>query len=417
MISPYRYDVLPLDTADDDPRWVEYVDVFRAGFLDSWASPAGVATFRAHRRHENATLGFMAVEGQSAHTMAGAFNSAIGSLNVGTLQPVLIVNSIAVRPEHRRNGLLRDMMRIHLDAARGQGVALATLTASEATIYGRFGFGVALRREAVHVDTRRFGFHDGVPVAEGRIEFVRPSFLEPHLARIAEAHQRRYRGALAPQHAHHLIATGLWDSNEQGPAKNLRAVAHFGADGEPDGFAVFKHKGWDSTPITTQVDVVVAAEPAVERALWRALAGLDLVERLSYPLSHPGDPLPMALADKWAVKVDEADDFNWLRILDLPAATAQRTFEADGSVVVEVNDPMGYCAGTWRIDVEDGVGAASPADGPADAVLGVDALAAMWLGDRTAAELALAGRVHGDGVAKLSRLFQTGESPINLWWI
>lgn len=419
MNSPYRYDMLPLDTPDDDPRWVEYVDLFRAGLLNSWASEAGVATFRGHRRDADARLGYISVEGQSAHNMAAGFNTADGYINTGTPQPVVVINTIAVRPEHRRRGLLRDMMRIELDAAVARGIALATLTASEATIYGRFGFGVALRRESIKLDTRRFAFHDGVPVAEGRIEFVRPSFLEPHFSRIAEAHHRRYRGALLPQPAHRLMTLGQWDPEAQGPNTKLRAIVHVGADDEPDGFATFVHKGWDSTPVTAEVMNVVAADPAVERALWRALASIDLVERLTYPLHQHGAQLSMALSDKWAIEVDGGDDFNWLRILDLPAATAGRTFDGAGTVVVEVTDPMGYCSGTWRFTIEGGRGTATRTEDRADVRVGVDALAAMWLGDRSASELALAGRVHGepDGIKALSRLFQTDEPPLNVWWI
>ena len=311
------------------------------------------------------------------------------------------------------------MMRVQLDEARDRGVALSTLTASEATIYGRFGYGVALRRESFNLDTRRFAFHDGVPVAEGRIEFVHPSFLEPHFDRIATAHHERYRGSLAPQLAHKLVTTGAWDGKEQGPSTSLRGVAHFGPDGEPDGFAVFRHKGWDSTPVTAEVDAVVAADPAVERALWRALASMDLIERLTYSSSHAGDQLRSALADKWAVEVKGVDDFNWLRVLDLPAAVAQRSFEYDGRVVIEVNDPMGYCSGVWAITAEDGRGTAEATEEDPTVTLGVDVLAAMWLGDRTAAELALAGRIHGsrDGIGALTRLFQTAEPPLNVWWI
>ena len=355
MQHEYRYAVLPLDTPDDDPRWSEYVDIFRAGLLDTWATEAGLAIYREHRRANGATLGYVAVEGQTTHTMAAAFSCAVGSVNAGSGGvPVLIINTIAVRPEHRRKGLLREMMRQHLDAARADGVALATLSASEGTIYGRFGFGVALRRHSINVDTRRFAFRPEVPVAGGRVEWVKPSEVRPHLEQIAQRFQASHRGSLMPQHAHHLIDGGAWDPAARGPSTGLRGLVHFDSDGNPDGYAVFQHKGWDSTPVTAAINRVVAGDPAVKRALWRALASMDLVERLTYPLSHPNDPLWLALVDPWAIEVKEAGDFNWLRILDLPAAVSQRRFDVDGSMVIAVTDPMGYCEGTWRIEVEYG---------------------------------------------------------------
>ena len=50
---------------------------------------------------------------------------------------------VGVAPTHRRRGVLRSMMRAHLDDAHERGEPLAALWASEETIYGRFGYGIA----------------------------------------------------------------------------------------------------------------------------------------------------------------------------------------------------------------------------------------------------------------------------------
>nr|WP_255622171.1 GNAT family N-acetyltransferase [Tessaracoccus sp. OS52] len=347
----------------------------------------------------------------------GAFVSAPFTLNDGAgIVPALVINTIAVRPSHRRRGLLTEMMRRHLDAARAEGRALAVLTASEGTIYGRYGFGVCNRRLEVQVDTRRLRFREEVEPAEGTVEFVAPAFLEPHLERIWLSHQARYRGAAGIQHAHRLVGTGAWDRDEEGPSRGLRAVVHFDTDGEPDGFALFKFKGWDTEPITTSVQLLCSPEAAIDRALWHALATTDLVENLDYGLSHPGDPLPLALVDPWAVKVKGAHDWVWLRILDLPKAVSQRGFESDGEVTIGLTDAMGYCSGSWRLSVHEGRGQAVETQADPEVRLDVESLARMWFGDRTAAELALGGLVHGerDPIARLSRLFATAEPPVNL---
>lgn len=419
MQEPYRYETLPLDTPDDDPRWAKYLDVFRLGFLDRRASEAGLATYRDSRRADGSTLGMVTTDGPGleGRTPVGAFVSAPFTINDGRgLVDAVVINTIAVRPSHRRRGLLVEMMRRHLDQSRAEGRTLAVLTASEALIYGRFGFGVANRVQEIHVDTRRLRFRDEAELAPGTVEFVDPAFLEPHLERIWLAHQRRYRGAGGIQQAHRLVGSGRWDAEDEGPSRALRAVVHFGVDGEPDGFATYKNKGWDTEPITTTVRLVCSPDPAIDRALWQALASTDLIERLEYGLSHPGDPLPLGLADPWAVQVKESSDWVWLRVLDLPAAVSQRGFEADGEVTVAVTDSMGYCEGTWRLAVTDGRGAAEPTDADAEVRLDVSSLARMWFGDRTASELALGGLVSGDpeAVARLSRLFQTVEPPVNL---
>src|SRR6516164_6348312 len=53
------------------------------------------------------------------------------------------VTIAGVLPTHRRRGILRAMMRAQLDAAHARGEPVAYLWATEGTIYGRFGFGLA----------------------------------------------------------------------------------------------------------------------------------------------------------------------------------------------------------------------------------------------------------------------------------
>ncbi|TMD14802.1 MAG: GNAT family N-acetyltransferase [Chloroflexi bacterium] len=53
------------------------------------------------------------------------------------------ITRVTVLPTHRRRGLLTAMMRRMTDEAHARGEPLAALFASEAPIYGRFGYGVA----------------------------------------------------------------------------------------------------------------------------------------------------------------------------------------------------------------------------------------------------------------------------------
>src|SRR3954469_10638485 len=58
--------------------------------------------------------------------------------------PVAGVTQVGVRPTHRRRGMLTTLMRRQLEDVREAGdEAIAALWASEAAIYGRFGYGMA----------------------------------------------------------------------------------------------------------------------------------------------------------------------------------------------------------------------------------------------------------------------------------
>ncbi|WP_331716038.1 GNAT family N-acetyltransferase [Tessaracoccus coleopterorum] len=330
--------------------------------------------------------------------------------------PAVIINTVGVLPSHRRRGLLKEMMRRQLDLAAERGESIAVLTASEATIYGRFGFAPASRAQEFEIDTGRFAFRDGVEVAEGPVEFVHPSFLAAHWARVTTAHQARHRGAIGHLEAHRLVDTGAWDPAAAGPSKDLRAVAHFDTDGVVDGFALFKFKGWDEAP-RAEVQKMCAPDVTVERALWRALAGMDLIRTLTHEGST-GDPLPLSLADARAVKVKGVGDWVWLRLLNLPTAVAGRAFDADGRLVIRVDDAMGYADGTWLLSVTDGVGICERSDAEPAVRLDVDTLALLWHGDRGAQEVARAGLVSGsaDGIRTLGRLLRWDEPAANLSW-
>ena len=57
--------------------------------------------------------------------------------------PAAGVSVVGVLPTHRRRGILKAMMRAQLDACHARGEPVACLWATEDTIYGRFGYGIA----------------------------------------------------------------------------------------------------------------------------------------------------------------------------------------------------------------------------------------------------------------------------------
>jgi len=83
-----------------------------------------------------------AFEGDAIVATAGAFTFEL-TVPGYRLVPAAGVTVVGVLPTHRRRGLLRRMMREQLDDVAARGEPLAVLTASEAAIYGRFGYGLA----------------------------------------------------------------------------------------------------------------------------------------------------------------------------------------------------------------------------------------------------------------------------------
>src|SRR6186997_1854811 len=74
--------------------------------------------------------------------------------------PCAGVTWVGVLPTHRRRGILRDFMRRQLADVQTWGEPIAALWASEASIYGRFGYGLAAPGTRMKGRRDRFSFHD-----------------------------------------------------------------------------------------------------------------------------------------------------------------------------------------------------------------------------------------------------------------
>ena len=80
---------------------------------------------------------------EDGRTVGGSGAFPFGLSVPGGELPCAGITVVGVTPTHRRRGILRRMMRMHLDLAHERGEPIAALWASEGAIYGRFGFGVA----------------------------------------------------------------------------------------------------------------------------------------------------------------------------------------------------------------------------------------------------------------------------------
>jgi predicted acetyltransferase len=99
---------------------------------------------------------YAAWEGGRAAGGLGAFRF---QLTVpGGRVPAAGVTIAGVLPTHRRRGVLRAMMRALIDATHARGEPVAYLWATEGTIYGRFGFGLASFTAEIDLARERSAF-------------------------------------------------------------------------------------------------------------------------------------------------------------------------------------------------------------------------------------------------------------------
>jgi predicted acetyltransferase len=328
--------------------------------------------------------------------------------------PCAGVTVVGVLPTHRRRGLLGRMMRAQLADVRERGEPLAALFASEETIYGRFGYGLAsLCQVDMRLPRAYARLADGGPARGGAVRLVGH---EEALEAFPPVYERVRRGTVG-----FLSRSRDWwelrrldDEPERRRGSGPLNRALLELDGQAAGYALYRVKSeFDGALNVGQVRVLeaVGISPRATRELWRFLLGIDWLGEIQcflLPLDHP---LVHLVANPNRMRWLVADGI-WLRVVDVAAALAARSYAADGRVTLEVvADPQfADNVATWT--VEDG--AVRRSRRRPDVRLDVQALGSAFLGGFSFTALAAAGRVEEaarGGLARADRQFRTDRQP------
>lgn len=319
------------------------------------------------------------------------------------------VTWVTVLPSHRRRGILTQMMRRQLDDLRELGEPLAILWASEAAIYGRFGYGISAPTVQIDADQPRFAYRDD-PGPRGSVRIVGLEEAAGLVPQVYDTYRRDVPGAVARTvdwwKSYRLADPDHW---RQGSGPKFCAVVEF--DGKPVAYVLYRIKvDWDDGFSKSLVKLVetCATSHAAERELWRFIFGIDLVTRIQ-GRHDPGSPLFLMVVDPRSLQLRVSEGL-WLRFVDLGAALAGRTYATDDSVVLEVRDA--FCpwnAGRWRVGEK-----VERTDDDAELELDTADLASAYLGAFDFNRLAAAERVRElepGALDRASALFRTPRPP------
>jgi predicted acetyltransferase len=346
----------------------------------------------------------------------------------GGMLPAAGVSWVGVLPSHRRRGVLRSLMHRQLSDIRDRGEPFAALWASEAGIYGRYGYGRAswhlaftTRRgegallrsasdaSAAAVSGDRGGGAGGEGGARGSggklgVRLVAPADARSELAKVYDLMLQSRPGFFARNEP-------WWDRVLDDPEDQRKGTSPLRCilaedDSGPRGYALYAGvQRWEDETFlpdsTLTVRELVAADPAASAALWGDLLSRDLTVDFRAQLRPVDDPLLFQLADPRRVRPQLADGL-WVRLTDVPGALAGRRYSSPVDVVIEVRDrDLPDNAGRWRLRTV--AGAEPAADGwpatcerttdPADLALDVAELGAAYLGGTPLGTLANAGLV------------------------
>lgn len=382
------------------------------------------------------------LDGQIVGT-AGAYGFEITV--PGATIPASGVTAVTVRATHRRQGILRSMMTFQLDSIARLGEPIAVLTATEGSIYRRFGYGIASFGADIEIDTSGLQF-PSAPTVPSPLALVDKSTFMAAAPGIYDARRRSLIGAVSRNE--HWWENWQYDREwTRGGASARWYVLHHQPDGAVDGYLSYRRADDPASgrPRVLVVDDLFGLSDRTEFELWRYAIEHDLVRTVRASTRPVDDPLRWVLPDPRRYAVTSVADNLWLRIIDIVAALQGRRYGADGNVYLNVNDGFRpQTSGCYRLVVEGGVGVCerigpridldpdrrvavggtgqhaaggTPLESVIDAVVDIDIadLASLYLGGVSASALARSGRIipaaDAGVINVLDHLFFAGHAP------
>ena len=406
------------------PEFSGFLHAINRGFLTEESTAEQVEDQRGVLGLRRMT-GAFDVDSVQADVPVGTIDSWTMDLTMspGRTLPMLAISGVTVAPTHRRRGIAGSMVGGELRMAAAAGFAIAALTVTESTIYGRWGFGPAVYTTDWDIAARRATWIG--PRPEGRLDFLEREDLP---ARLAEVHDR----ARLNQVGEVSGWAGLWERmaglrvGAEG-ARKVRAVQYSDASGSARGVLVYSlaEETEQFAAQTLTIQVLVADGDDAYAALWRFALEHDLVARVRATLCSVDEPLRWMIADQRAAQVSVIEH-EWLRILDTPRALAARTYARAGVLDLSISDSLGLADGRWRLEVDE-AGAArvevlAESDAPSGATkvqLDASALGSLLLGGVKAETLRRAGRItiSADAAREFDAIFAPAHPPrLSLWY-
>ena len=179
-------------------------------------------------------------------------------------------------------------------------------------------------------------------------------------------------------------------------ASSYRYALALDCAGEAIGYVQYRTQGsWVgiSMGITVLLTEMIALTPEAYSGLWSFLVNQDLISRLQ-AWNIPAETALHHLFSNFRESQTLCDGL-WVRILDVPVALSARRYSADGSIVIEVFDPMEDESSRYRLEVVGGVGSCRLVCDEPDLILDMEDLGASFLGRSRFRRLGMVGRLRG----------------------
>jgi predicted acetyltransferase len=319
--------------------------------------------------------------------------------------PMAGVSAVGVHPTHRRRGYLRQLMAAMHDDARNRGEAIAGLEASEAVIYGRFGYGLAANLAEYSIDSRASAFAIQAPTPE--LTLLDKDEAGKVVPEIFDRQRRTRAGEINRTSGYWTELLADRPNHRRGAGARFHAVCD-------DGYVLYRATGeanvFQGDRVGIEVEDLRGTTPEVEAGLWRFVLDLDLIGQVNFKRRPVDEPVRWRLADSRQLRAINTEDRLYIRILNTPAAFEARGYQGEGRIVLDVLAPTASegktdtAPGRWVLEASpDGASCRRAGKGEVpDLRLGLPALGTLYMGGFPASLLAAGGRIEELTVGSLA---------------
>lgn len=368
------------------------------------------------------------LEEDGAH-IAGCYQDDLSTMRLPTARvPVHRVLGLVVDPRYRRRGIASALMNTRLAAAQKSGAVLSLLTASEATIYRRFGYTLMNTTQEMTVE---FGEQGLAFLSEPTGTCVRADLtkIRPLIKELEETllagESPVSVGTLAYSE---MLLAGLtavsnpWERSVD-PSQQQHALVHRDESGQADGLLVYQSRE-KNEKTEARVYACLYRTANAFSALWAELSRIDLLTRATTSTGHLHRLLPELVVDRSKISFGASEDMFWGRILDLPAYLESLEWCGDGELLLKVADPAQLTSAEsllkvvhGQLSLEDLPTSQFSAKTP-EFTLGIADLLKVTQGRISAKSLVSAGLAteSGGGAALLDALLKPAELHPGYWF-
>ncbi|MCK8489088.1 GNAT family N-acetyltransferase [Paenibacillus sp. MBLB2552] len=312
------------------------------------------------------------------------------------------IAGVATWPEHRRSGLVRELLAVALRQMNEQGQILSCLHPFSIPFYRKFGW-------EVHTDYKKYTMNiDSFPSKTLTTGSVKRDIKNIELLNeIYHSFARQYNGMLVRDEE-------WWKRMVLG--EEGHTAVYYAESGQPEGYLLYQVKNRELV-----ISEFVFLNETARQGLWTYLANHDsMVTQVVFDRVPADDLLPFLLRDPRCKQ--ETVPYFMARIVNAAAFVAEYSFAvpaATSPIRLSLRIEDGFAPwneGNWQLAVSpEGKGSLTPAN-PADfgLVCDIQTLTALLLGYKRPREMFACGKLSGPGTdaETLERLIPLSQTAL-----